>query len=133
MQPLPPGTPEPPRPQPSVPPQGPVYYGPPPAASPAPPVGPGPQAPSPAPGARADGFGQLVVRVQPGDAEILIDGEAWRGTSDALTVNLAHGPHRVEVRKAGFTSFVTTVEIAPGQPAILNVSLLREEGAGDGG
>jgi hypothetical protein len=127
MQPLPPGAPDAPRPQPTTPPPGPVYTAPLPAG---PPMAAGPPAPPPAPGARAEGFGQLVVRAQPGDAEILIDGEAWRGTADALTVNLTLGPHRVEVRKAGFTTFSTTVEVTAGTPATLNVSLLRDDPSG---
>ena len=127
MQPLAPGAPEPQRPQPSAPPPAPAYAAPP--ATAVVPSGPPPSA------ARAEGFGQLVVRVQPGDAEILIDGEAWHGTSDGLTVNLAAGTHRVEVRKAGFTTFTGTVEVTPGQPATLNVSLLRDDAlrqAGEG-
>jgi hypothetical protein len=126
MQPLAPGAAEAQRPQPSGPPQPPAY-----AAPPPPPPGPVPQG-APVPGPRAEGFGQLVVRVQPGDAEILIDGEVWRGTADALTVNLATGTHRVEVRKAGFATFSSTVEVTPGPPATLNVSLLREDGGPDG-
>ena len=72
-------------------------------------------------------FGQLAIRVQPGDAEVTIDGEAWKGpeTSDRLVVHLPAGTHRVEIRKEGFDPFVTAVEIKRGEVATLNVSLAK--------
>ena len=72
-------------------------------------------------------FGQLAIRVQPGDAEVTIDGEAWKGPqgADRLVVHLPAGTHRVEVRKEGFDPFVTAVEIKMGEVAALNVSLAK--------
>jgi len=72
-------------------------------------------------------FGQLAIRVQPGDAEVTIDGEAWKGPqgADRLVVHLPAGTHRVEVRKEGFDPFVTAVEIKGGEVAALNVSLAK--------
>jgi hypothetical protein len=72
-------------------------------------------------------FGQLAVRAQPADAEVLINGEPWRAPAGAerLLVFLSPGTHRVEIRKEGFDSFVTAVEIRRGEVTPLNVSLAR--------
>lgn len=72
-------------------------------------------------------FGQLALRVQPGDAEVRIDGEVWKGQQggDRLVVHLPAGTHRVEIRKDGFDPFVTAIEITRGAVAVLNVSLSR--------
>ena len=72
-------------------------------------------------------FGQVAIRVQPGDAEVLIDGEAWRHPAgvDRLVVHLSGGTHRVEIRKDSYDPFVTAVEIKRGETTVLNVSLAR--------
>ena len=72
-------------------------------------------------------FGQVAIRVQPVDAEVVIDGEPWKGAPGAerLVVHLSAGTHRVEIRKDGFDSFVTAVEIRRGEVTVLNVSLAR--------
>jgi hypothetical protein len=71
------------------------------------------------------GYGSLSVRVTPSDAVILIDGEVWdRPAGDSrFTIDLAEGPHRVDVRKEGFASYTRTVDILSGRPFTLNVSL----------
>ena len=72
-------------------------------------------------------FGQVAIRVQPGDAEVLIDGEPWRNPAgaDRLIVHLSPGTHRVEIRKEGYDAFVTAIEIRRGEVTPLNVSLAR--------
>jgi hypothetical protein len=72
-------------------------------------------------------FGQVAIRVQPGDADVLIDGESWRNPAgaDRLVVQLSAGTHRVEIRKDGYDPFVTAVEIRRGETTVLNVSLAR--------
>jgi hypothetical protein len=72
-------------------------------------------------------FGQVAIRVQPGDADVLIDGEPWRNPAgaDRLVVHLSAGTHRVEIRKDGYDPFVTAVEIKRGETTVLNVSLAR--------
>jgi hypothetical protein len=72
-------------------------------------------------------FGQVAIRVQPGDAQVVIDGEVWQAPqgADRLVVNLRAGTHRVEIRKEGFDPFVTAVEVKRGEVAVLNVSLAR--------
>ena len=74
-------------------------------------------------------YGSLAVKVQPGDAEISIDGEAWRGPGgqDRLVVEVAEGSHTVEIRKAGFRTYVTQVDVRRGQTTPLNVSLRGEQ------
>jgi PEGA domain-containing protein len=123
-----------PAPAPRPPEPGPEYRGRPPAPPEAP-YGPGPGR-TPPPGGQtlppegrleATRFGTLAIRVQPADADVVIDGDSWRGPEgqDRLTVQLAAGPHRVEIRKAGYEPFSIEVEIRRGETTPLNVSLPR--------
>jgi hypothetical protein len=75
--------------------------------------------------AGVEGFGQLAVRVQPADAEILIDGERWDSpaSDEPITVQLATGPHHLEIRKDGFMPYSTDVVIRQDDVTRLNVSL----------
>jgi PEGA domain len=116
----------------------------PPPAPPGPPAGAAPPLQPPAPpspppirqrsGARPESappadnaFGALIVQVQPGDAEILVDGEPWQSPGGArLVVQLPPGDHRIEVRKNGFETFRSTVRIRAGETTPLNVSLAQE-------
>lgn len=70
-------------------------------------------------------FGTLSIRVQPADAEIVIDGERWGAPSgqERVSIELSEGRHRVEVRKSGFTTFTEEVLIRRGATLTLNVSL----------
>jgi PEGA domain len=87
------------------------------------------QAPPPPPDQEAaeqgQGFGSLVVRVQPAGADILIDGERWQGPegSERLVIQLSEGSHKIEVRKEGYVPFSTTVRVRRGETAPVNVSL----------
>jgi hypothetical protein len=88
---------------------------------------PEPGSPPPATPPADSSFGSLVVQVQPGDAEILIDGEPWQSAGSArLVVQLSAGDHRVEVRKNGFETYRSTVRIRRGETTPLNVSLAQE-------
>jgi hypothetical protein len=73
----------------------------------------------------SNSFGTLNIRVQPGDATVVIDGERWDSPEGGsrLSVQLVAGPHRVEVRKDGFKPYVSTVQIRPGDTQALNISL----------
>jgi hypothetical protein len=90
------------------------------------PGSPGPQSRVPSPG--AEGFGELSLRVQPGDAEVTIDGEKWEGSvaDERLVVQLSAGLHRLEVRKPGYRNYFTDVTILNGQVRTLNVAMTRE-------
>jgi hypothetical protein len=74
-------------------------------------------------------FGTVVIHVQPGDAEILIDGERWHGPAgeERLVVQLPEGPHHVEIQKDGFQQFSGEVQVRRGETTPLNVSLARRE------
>jgi hypothetical protein len=77
----------------------------------------------------AAGYGTLAIRVQPADAEIMIDGEKWRGpeAQDRLVVDVAEGPHTVQISKAGYRTYVTEVQIRRGETSPLNVSLRSQD------
>lgn len=151
LQPLPPGAPPEPKPQPSPntqqngqpngPPNGPPNENPysggaypeGPYRQPPPPPDrgePGPPQPGRGyPRANNGGFGTLNLRVQPADAIVQIDGERWDSAEGGsrLVVQLAAGPHRVEVRKDGFRSYSGTIDIRPGEPQTLNVVLPQQD------
>lgn len=98
---------------------------------------PAPQTPTPAaPSVRgrgpavateaALGGGALSLRVQPEDAEVLIDGESWSRAAapdTRLVVHVSAGRHHVVVRKDGYAPYETEVDVAAGQTHALNVSL----------
>jgi hypothetical protein len=102
------------------------------------PGGPGrgdlPPRPLPPPGVgQAAQYGAVSIRVQPADAEVLIDGEPWSGPAnpagptgnDRLVVQLPGGRHRVEIRRDGYDPYVSDVDVRAGETVPLNVSLLR--------
>jgi hypothetical protein len=70
-------------------------------------------------------FGKLVVRVQPSDVDIYIDGRLWGSADgfDQLVVHLTAGAHRIEFRRAGHDVFSEEVMIEPGMETPLNVRL----------
>jgi hypothetical protein len=71
------------------------------------------------------GAGTIAVRVQPGDAVVLIDGERWdsSGAGARLDVQVNPGPHRIEVQKDGYQPFSSTVQVRAGETTAVNVSL----------
>jgi hypothetical protein len=108
---------------PGTPPQG--AYPPPRGAYPPPP----PRAPQgPEPGAALQGGTSLSIRVQPSDAEVFIDGERWEGPAndDRLVVQVAPGPHHIEVRREGYRTYATDVTARGGEASMLNISLSRQ-------
>ena len=69
--------------------------------------------------------GSLVIRVQPDNATVLIDGERWDGPrgEERLVVQVSEGTHRVEVQRDGYETFTTEVNVRQGETTPLNVSL----------
>ena len=85
-----------------------------------------PLGPDPAIRPAAIGSSVIAIRVQPGDAVILVDGERWQSSStDRLEIQVSPGPHRIEVQKDGYQPFTTTIEVRPGETTAVNVSLTR--------
>ena len=78
-----------------------------------------------APQNRGGEFGTLNLRVQPEDAIVTIDGDRWDSPQGGsrLVVQLTPGTHRIEVRKDGFRTYTSTIQIRPGESQTLNVSL----------
>lgn len=76
----------------------------------------------------APAYGSLSIRVQPGDATIVIDGDRWEGSTEEqrLVVQLAEGSHVVEVRRDGYRDYLTEVTVREGEAATLNVALTPE-------
>ena len=71
-----------------------------------------------------DRFGAVAVRVQPADADVLIDGERWETPGgERVLVQLSEGTHRIEVRKSGYRTYTSTVRVRSGETVTLNVSL----------
>lgn len=77
---------------------------------------------------RAGGTGTLVIRVQPEDTIILIDGERWvgGGVDERLVVQLPVGTHHLEVEKPGYRPVTLDVEVRGGGTTPVNVSLSRD-------
>lgn len=77
----------------------------------------------------ANDFGAIAIRVQPVNAEILIDGERWDhgADGDRLIVQVPSGRRHVEIRLPGRRMFSQDVNVRPGETVPLNVSLRSEE------
>lgn len=75
----------------------------------------------------ADRFGAISVRVQPADAEVLIDGEKWDAPAGEprLFVQVSEGTHRVEIHKDGYRPYTSTVRVRAGETVPVNVSLTQ--------
>ena len=110
---------------------------PPPAQNaPGPPVGapPSPQGAYPPPlgayppaGNRSESA-SLSIRVQPANAEVLIDGERWQGAAgdERLIVQVAPGLHHVEARSEGYRTYQSDITVRPGETSTVNISLSRQ-------
>ena len=138
MQPRPAGEPEEPRPTPSGNRPQARPYGAPPRDDYPPqdaPRRPGDPVPSPRRGApepprtmQSQESGSLALRVQPLDAEVMVNGESWQSPeAGSITLQLSEGTHRVEVRKSGYRTYTAEVRVKRGDTTTLNVSLSRED------
>jgi PEGA domain len=76
-------------------------------------------------GGDVSAYGTLAIRIQPGNAAVMIDGERWEGPQgqERLVVELSEGPHRVQIQREGFEAFSTEITIRRGETTPLNVSL----------
>jgi PEGA domain-containing protein len=80
------------------------------------------------PAPRAPRYGTVALRMQPSDANVIIDGEEWRGSQsqDRMVVQLGEGRHHVQIQKPGFQTFSADVDIKAGETTSLNVSLVAQ-------
>ena len=114
---------------PAGPPQGrPGGYPPPPQRGGPPPRPEGPPQGGPPPQGDRSDAATFSVRVQPANADVLIDGERWEGPSndERLVVQVAPGRHHIEVRRDGYRTYQSDVDVRPGETSTLNVSLSRQ-------
>ena len=73
-----------------------------------------------------EGFGTLVLHVQPREAEVSIDGQRWLTSGEGeFEVQLPAGRHRVEVELQGFQRFSSDVDVRDDGPTPVNISLTR--------
>lgn len=95
------------------------------APRPMPPNAPPPNTVQPGAPRMAEGYGTIAVRVQPVDADVVIDGQVWHGPADRdrLLVDVPEGRHAIEIRKAGYRTYVTEIDVHSGETTPLNVSL----------
>ncbi len=70
-------------------------------------------------------FGEVAVRAQPADAQILVDGRPAGAVNQ--TLRLVATTHEIIVRKPGFVDFKTTVTPRPGLPQVVETTLLTAE------
>ena len=68
---------------------------------------------------------RLSIRVQPADADVLIDGQPALSSPgpDAVIVDVSEGRHVIQVRKAGFVGYLTEVEVRRGETRTVDVML----------
>lgn len=79
------------------------------------------------PAGESQTYGSLAVRVQPADAEIIVNGESWASPEAGdLTLQLAEGTYSVEIRRDGFRPYRTQVQVRRDETTALNVSLSRD-------
>ena len=72
----------------------------------------------------AEGFGTLVLHVQPREAEVSIDGQRWLTSGDGeFEIQLPAGRHRIEVELDGFQRFTSEVDVRDDGPTPVNISL----------
>lgn len=73
-------------------------------------------------------FGILAVRIKPGDAKVMIDGEVWESSEDAgpLMVHLGAGVHVIEIRKEGYRPYITEITVRQGETTTLNVAMTSD-------
>jgi formylglycine-generating enzyme required for sulfatase activity len=72
-------------------------------------------------------FGEVAVRAVPADAQLYVDGKPSGGANQ--TLRLVATTHDIEIRKAGFVDFKTSVTPRPGVQQRVDATLLTPEAA----
>jgi formylglycine-generating enzyme required for sulfatase activity len=70
-------------------------------------------------------FGEISVRAQPADAQVFVDGKPSGGVNQ--TLRLVATTHDVEIRRAGYVDFKTSVTPRPGLTQVIETTLLTPE------
>jgi len=70
-------------------------------------------------------FGEVAVRAQPADAQVYVDGKLSGAANQ--TLRLVATTHDIEIRKAGFVDFKTSVTPRPGVQQRVDATLLTPE------
>jgi hypothetical protein len=72
-----------------------------------------------------NGTGRLMIRVQPSDAAIRIDGEPLEATpgESSTILEVPAGRHVVQIRKAGYVGYLTEIEVRSGETSNVEVTL----------
>ena len=77
--------------------------------------------------AAAAEYGSIAVRVQPRDAQVIVNGEEWESPDAGnIILQLTEGTHRIEVRREGYRTYSAEVRVRRGETTSLNVSLSRQ-------
>lgn len=86
-----------------------------------------PRNPPPPDRAEPRNTGTLSVGIEPADAEITLDGQKQTLPSNAqrLILQLPEGVHRLVIKKSGFDTFETDLQIRRGRTLSFNVTLTR--------
>jgi len=79
---------------------------------------------------RQPSYGTLSITVRPLPATVWIDDERWEALeSEALSIQLAEGRHRVEIEGEGRSRYSTIVRVLEGETTTLNVGLAEGRSA----
>lgn len=72
-------------------------------------------------------FGTLSVGIQPGDADVILDGQkqSLPTGQERLIIQLPEGVHRLVIQKSGFSTYETDLQIRRGRTLAFNVSLVK--------
>ena len=70
-------------------------------------------------------FGEIAIRAQPADAQVFVDGKPSGNVNQ--TLRLVATTHDIEIRKAGFVNFKSSVTPRPGLPQVIETTLLTAE------
>ena len=70
-------------------------------------------------------FGEITVRAQPADAQVLVDGKSSGAANQ--TLRLVATTHEVVIRKTGFVDYKTSVTPRPGVAQVVETTLLTAE------
>jgi hypothetical protein len=78
-------------------------------------------------GLPAGAYGTLALRIEPAEAEVLIDGNRWV-SSDGRTfvIQVTAGRHRIEISRTGYKKYAADFEVRDDATTRLNVSLTPE-------